>query len=213
MAQTDQAKYRSTSRPRGVSRLLGTVAFALLTLPVSAALGDDHAAVFVKKVASEAISVLTDPSLATPVRRGQFRSIILTHFDASAIARFVVGPYWSKSTPEQQQRFEQTFEGALASIYTERFYDYDGESLQIKGTRPGSPGVAVVQTTIDTPTGTKSYDVEWMVAGEPGHERLIDVVIDGVSTSKTTQQDYASVLRVSNGDLDALTSALKSKGN
>jgi ABC-type transporter MlaC component len=39
------------------------------------------------------------------------------------------------------------------------------------------------------------------------------VVIDGVSTSVTTQQDYASVLRAANGDLDVLISALKSKAN
>jgi phospholipid transport system substrate-binding protein len=189
------------------------LAIALLSLPAAAAAAQDHAAVFVQKAATEAITVLTDSALSGTARRGRFQSIILTHFDASSIARFVVGPYWSRATPDQQKRFEQVFEGALASIYTERFYDYDGESLQIKGTRPGEAGVAVVQTTIDTPTGTKSYDVQWMVAGPAGGEKLIDVVIDGVSTSKTTQQDYASVLRASNGDLDALTTALKSKVN
>ncbi len=187
------------------------LAIALLALPSAAVAVQDHAAVFVKKAATEAISVLTDSSLSSPVRRGQFQSIILNHFDAAAIARFVVGPYWARATPEQQRHFEQVFQGALASIYTERFYDYDGESLQIKDTRPGETGITVVQTTIETPTGSKSYDVDWMVAGAAGGEKLIDVVIDGVSTSKTTQQDYASVLRSSNGDLDALTAALKSK--
>jgi phospholipid transport system substrate-binding protein len=212
MAQTEQAQCLSSDRLRGLATFLTAFLLVLFTQPITAAQGD-HASVFVKKAASEAISVLTDPSLSPPLRRGQFRSIILTHFDTSAIGRFVVGRYWSRATPEQQQRFEQTFEGALASIYTERFYDYDGESLQIKGTRLGLDGIAVVQTTIATPTGAKSYDVQWMVAGEPGQEKLVDVVIDGVSTSKTTQQDYASVLRSSNGDLDALTSALQSKAN
>ena len=67
-------------------------------------------------------------------------------------------------------------------------------------------------TTVATPTGAKSYDVDWMVTGAAGKEKFLDVVIDGISTSLLTQQDYASVLGSTNGDLDALTTALKAKG-
>jgi phospholipid transport system substrate-binding protein len=104
------------------------------------------------------------------------------------------------------------FEGALANIYTERFFEYDGQSLAVKAVQPGDPGVTVVKTTVATPTGAKSYDVDWMVTGAPGKERFLDVVIDGISTSLLTQQDYASVLDSTKGDLDALTTALKAKG-
>lgn len=172
----------------------------------------DHATIFVQKAASEAIGVLQDRSLPDDERRAKFRSVIQKSFDSPAIGRLVVGPYWNASTPDQQSRFQAVFEGALANIYTDRFFDYDGRSLQITETRANSSGTSSVRTTVATPTGDKTYDVEWIVAGPAGKEKFLDVVIDGISTSITTQQDYASVLRAANGNLDALTTALRAKG-
>ena len=61
------------------------------------------------------------------------------------------------------------------------------------------------------PTGGTVYSVDWLVLGSGDHLNLIDVVIDGVSTMSTTKQDYASVLRSTNGNLDGLTSRLAEK--
>lgn len=190
-----------------------TAALFAITLYTTGAVNAaaDPAVTFVQKSATEAIAILSNRSLPDEDRRSQFRTVILKTFDAPAIARFVTEPYWTKSSPEQQSQFQTVFQGALAGIYTERFFDYDGQSLQIKATHPGDSGATVVQTTIATPTGDKSYDVDWIVAGLPGKEKFLDVVIDGISTSVTTQQDYGSVLRASNGNLETLTKALKAK--
>lgn len=185
---------------------------SLLAVGGAAALAGDPASQFVQKSAVEAIATLSNRSLPDADRRLQFRTIILKNFDAPAIGRFVVGPYWARAKPDQQTRFQAVFEGALANIYTERFFEYDGQSLNVKAVQPGDSGVTVVKTTVATPTGAKSYDVDWMVTGAPGKEKFLDVVIDGISTSLLTQQDYASVLDSTKGDLDALTTALKAKG-
>jgi phospholipid transport system substrate-binding protein len=173
----------------------------------------DPAALFVRKAAVEAIAILSNRSLQDNERRTQFRGAILRNFDAAAIARLVVEPYWARASADQQSRFQAVFAGALANIYTERFYDYDGQSLQIKSTRADASGTTIVRSTISTPTGSTVYDIDWIVTGPSGQERFLDVVIDGVSTSATTKQDYASFLRGANGNLDALSTALKAKGN
>jgi phospholipid transport system substrate-binding protein len=185
---------------------------SLLAAGGAVALAGDPASQFVQKSAVEAIAILSNRALPDADRRLQFRTIILKNFDAPAIGRFVVGPHWAKAKPDQQTRFQAVFEGALANIYTERFFEYDGQSLAVKAVQQGDPGVTVVKTTVATPTGAKSYDVDWMVTGAPGKEKFLDVVIDGISTSLLTQQDYASVLDSTKGDLDALTTALKAKG-
>ncbi len=204
------APLRAKLKP--VRVVAGSMIAAFMVTGGAVALAADSASQFVQKSAVDAIAILSNPALPDAERRLQFRTIILKNFDAPAIGRFVVGPFWGQAKPEQQSRFQAVFEGALANIYTERFFEYDGQSLSVKGTHPGDPGVTVVQTTVATPTGAKSYDVDWMVAGTAGKEKFLDVVIDGISTSLLTQQDYASVLGSSQGNLDALTTALKAKG-
>jgi phospholipid transport system substrate-binding protein len=212
------SKIPARSIPRGgpalrsIRQLAVAAAASFVLAGAAFAAVSDSATVFVQKSAVDAIAILSNRALPDADRRLQFRTILLKNFDAPAIGRFVVGPFWANAKPDQQARFQAVFEGALANIYTERFFEYDGQSLAIKGTHPGDPGVTVVQTTVATPTGDKSYDVDWMVTGAPGKEKFLDVVIDGISTSLLTQQDYASVLGSAKGNLDALTSALKAKG-
>jgi len=195
-------------------RLLGCAAVVSLLVAGGAVVAaTSQAAMFVQKAATEAIAILSNKSLADQDRRAQFRAAILKHFDAPAIGQFVVQPYWSRASPEQQSRFQSVFAGTLAKIYTDRFYDYDGQSLQIKSIQAGAPGTTMVRSTISTPTGRNVYDVDWIVTGPAGREKFLDVVIDGVSTSTTTKQDYGSFLRQANGNLDALTAALKARAN
>ena len=208
--------FRATARNhlsiiwRATSLVAAIVATACLaSRAVDAA--NNHAETFVLKSATAAIAILSNKSLPEKDRRMKFQTIILNNFDVTAIGRIVVEPYWSNAPPDQQTRFQQIFQSALANIYTERFFDYDGESLRVRGTHAGTPGSTIVQTTIATPTGYTTYDVDWVVTGPAGKEKVLDVVIDGVSTSLTTQQDYGSVLRGNNGNLDALTAALIAK--
>jgi len=190
----------------------GLTSVFLFTDTVAAA-ATDTAASFVQKAAVEAIAILSNRSIEDSERRARFRGAILRNFDAPAIARLVVEPYWARASADQQSRFQAVFAGALANIYTERFYDYDGQSLQIKSAHADASGATIVRSTISTPTGSTVYDVDWIVTGPAGREKFLDVVIDGVSTSATTKQDYASFLRGANGNLDALSAALKAKGN
>lgn len=171
----------------------------------------DTATAFVQKSANEAIVVLQKTSVPADQRKAQFKTVLLRSFDAPSIGRFVTGSYWQAANPAQQARFQSTFEAALARIYTERFFDYDGESLQVKGTHPSAGGATVVQTVVSSPGTGKTYDVDWVVSGNAGNQKFLDVVIDGVSTSMTTKQDYTSVLRSANGNLDALSTALQRK--
>ena len=186
--------------------------FLLLTSgPASAAAAALDPTAFVQSAATEAIGVLTSKTTPDAERKARFKSVILKSFDAPAVGRFVLGSYWGKANPDQQGRFQNVFKEALAQIYIERFFDYDGHSLQVVGTKPGAEGATIVQTTVGTPTGGAVYSVDWVVLSDGKRLSLLDVVIDGVSTITTTKQDYASVLRSANGNLDGLSSRLEEK--
>lgn len=197
-------------RPVKIATLFATLAIAL-AMPVAAAAAPADPVTFVKVAAQDAIGILNNTQLAGEDRKSRFRAVILKHFDAPAVGQYVLGGYWAKASPDQQSRFQNVFKEALAQIYIERFFDYDGHSLQVIGSKTGDAGATVVQSTVATPTGGTTYNVDWVVLQAGGALSLIDVVIDGVSTMSTTKQDYASVLRSTNGNLDSLTNRLAEK--
>jgi ABC-type transporter MlaC component len=187
--------------------------FALLgfgtAIGTANAAAKDHSAAFVQTKGGEAINVLSNVSLPEAARRQQFGEIILQTFDVSLVSQSVLGSYHAKATPDQLGKFQTVFKDALAQIYIGRFFDYDGRSLQVKSARLGDNGTTVVESSVANPTGSEVHTVDWVVTGTAGKERLIDVVVDGISTNATTQQDYASVLRTANGNLDVLITKLK----
>lgn len=167
--------------------------------------------IFVKSMAVNAIDVLSDRNMPAEQRRERFGNLIRQAFDAPAIARSVLAAKWATATPEQQARFLRVYERALIQIYTDRFFDYDGHSLQVVGSQAQADGMTLVRSTVATPTGSNTYNVDWIVSPLNGGQRFFDVVIDGISTNQTTRQDYMAVLLASGGDLDRLIALLEAK--
>lgn len=166
---------------------------------------------YVQSMAVGAIEVLSDRALAAERRREKFGRLILQSFDAPAIGRYVLGAKWATATPDQQDRFLRVYNRVLIQTYTDRFFDYDGHSLQVLGSQPEADGTTLVRTTVATPTGSSTYNVDWNVGSSSSGLKFIDVIIDGVSTNQTTRQDYAAVLRSSGGNVDGLISLLEAK--
>ncbi len=210
------AKQNVPRKPASITGAFAAVAivavfglgFGADTAPAAAAASTPFTA-FVQAKGAEAIGVLSNASVPEADRRKQFSSIVLQTFDVSLVGQAVLGSYLAKASPDQLARFQAVFKDALAQIYIGRFFDYDGQSLQVKGSRQGDGGTTIVESSVATPTGSNVHNVDWVVSGTSGKERLIDVVVDGVSTNTTTQQDYDSVLRSANGNLDALTARLQ----
>lgn len=202
----DMARYLRT----GAAAAL--LAFATLGLPAaSGAVSPDAATGFVQTVGVRSMGILSDKSAKADDRRQRFAEVILANFDAAGIGRFVLGAHWTKASSAQQQAFLKVFDRALVKTYTDRFFDYDGNSLKVIGTQAGSLESMLIKTTVADPLRGETYKVDWMVIGSDGGEKLFDVIVDGVSTTITIRAEYQSVLAGNGGDLDKLTAALDAK--
>jgi len=189
-----------------VAGLIVPVLFA--SIHHASALSTNKSVRYVEQTAVRSIRVLADKKISKTARRQKFQKIVITSFDVPAVARYVTGSAWRKSTKQQKIRFTSIFRLALAQIYTARFFKYDAGSLRTRGTKPMKNGFTLVRSVVSTPTKNGHYNVDWLVRDKAGKQRFIDVIIDGISTNKTTKQDYFSVLHANKGNLDMLTDRL-----
>jgi phospholipid transport system substrate-binding protein len=188
---------------------IGILACALTSLPARSS--SEGARQFVDTSAKQGIQILSNRAASDADRRAQFATVVLAAFDSDGIGRLVVGPAWATATPEQQARFQAVFKRALVNIYLERFFDYDGESLRTFGAAPTANDAMIVTSTVSTPSGSGKHNLEWLVVRRAGQQKILDVTIDGVSTTATTASDYQSVLRATGGNFDRLIGLLDAK--
>src|SRR5690242_10303375 len=181
-------------------------AAALLSTPSWAA---PDLSAFVNEVANEAITSLSKADPTDPARAAALKPILLKYFDMPGMAKHVLGAYWKKITPEQQEAFVGQFTNYIASVYGQRFKAYKGQKLEVKRVRDEGAR-AVVFTAVAEGSEDAGARVDWEINN--GAQPLIsDIRVEGLSLSDTHRQEFTSVLSQHNGDIGALMGILKNK--
>jgi phospholipid transport system substrate-binding protein len=191
-------------------RLLATAIFVLVTGSASAfsAPADTGTAEFVRTLGNEALGVIRAD---TPPAQKQvfFHQLLQQNFDLPGIARFVLGPHWRTASEPEKQEFLRLFEDYIVRVYSEKFAQYHGETLQVNGSRADPEG-ALVTSEIVRPGGAPPIKVDWRLSTRDGLYKVSDVIIDGVSMGVTERSEIAAMIQRSGG-MQGLLAAMREK--
>jgi phospholipid transport system substrate-binding protein len=166
-------------------------------------------AMVIANLGNEAIQVLgknVDPHL----RVVRFHQLFQENFDVPGIARFVLGRYWRLATAQQQQDFSRLFTNYIALVYANQLAQYNGERLQVTGTRPASDGELVASQIIRN-DGHPPAQVDWLMTAQNGTYKINDVIVEGISMAVTERSEFAAVIQRNGGQLQGLITALRQK--
>lgn len=137
------------------------------------------------------------------------RPTVDAHVDVALVAKFCLGRYWNRASPDQQARYTQVFHSVMLATIAGHIGEYKGVSYSINGLRPAGEDVAVA-TTILRPNAP-AVDVQWVVSSKSGAPKIVDLIAEGTSMRLTQRQDYMSFLSANGGSIDALITAMQAK--
>lgn len=185
---------------------------ALLLHSVAARGGDfgDGARIFIIELAERANTLLSDDSITPMERRDRFRSMFKESFDVPEVARFVLGRYWRKATPEERDEYLRLFEELVVGTWAPRFADYEKDKFTIVGSRAEGSDFARVSSVLSFGQ-SDSIRVDWWIGRHDNTYRIVDIVVEGVSMRVTHRSEFGSVIRNNGGRLDGLLQALRKK--
>jgi phospholipid transport system substrate-binding protein len=189
--------------------LLMTAAAAAAFFSVPAFAATDLSA-FVNQIADEAITTLSNANPTDTARAAALKPILLKYFDMPDMAKHVLGAYWKKISPEQQQAFIGQFTNYMASVYGQRFKAYKGQKLEVKRVRDQG-ALATVFTAVAEGSEDAGARVDWEVKNDGPEPLVVDIRVEGLSLADTHRQEFTSVLSQHNGDITALMGILKNK--
>lgn len=182
----------------------GTLAFA--AAPEAAP--DPRA--FIDSLGGEVLTIIKSPNLSVAQRQQKFRDLFSQEFDVPTIGRFVVGRYWNRAAPDEQQKYLDTFRDYVAAIYAAQFSHYQGEGFKTTNIRSLGSDESIVKSEIDRP-GNPPIALDFRVKGSPGSYKIVDVIVEGVSLIVTKRDEFSSVLAQEGltGVMKRMQSALK----
>ena len=187
----------------------GLVLFGWSFAPAAQASTDPSA--FIEEVSSKAITEMAPAAQETDKQRAaKLKPLLEQYFDMPAIARYMLGTYWRKATPEEQTEFTGVLTDFLALAYGKRFATYTGHEMDIGRVRDEGDGRSIVFSTVKLPSGEPAR-VDWTIDQAGDSFKIADVKVEGLSLADTHRQEFASVISRNSGSVSALIKVLKQK--
>ena len=195
-----------TGLPR---RLAMAAAFSCLGL-ADAAAADGKASTmdFVQSLGERVVRELTSPEVSDSERVKRLRRILTESFDAPAVGRFVLGPYYRRASEAQFREFLKLYEIYVAHNYAGLFKKYDGEKIRFSRERELGDGSVVVYGEIIQTSGPP-VNTEIRVHRADGGYKALDIKVEGVSMPLTHRKQFASVINQRGGQVQGLIDALR----
>jgi len=186
------------------------IALLVLTLSVPAAASDtDPAAKVVEKLHAELLGVMKQAdALGYKGRYQRLAPVVTSSYDISFISKVVVGRYWSKFSPEQQEQFVNTFTKLSIATYANQFNGYSGEHFKTISAEESTRGRLLIKTVLIKSNG-EEVELDYMLHQKERQWQIINVIAQGVSDLSLKRAQYTSYLK-KNG-FDGLLQKIKEK--
>lgn len=165
---------------------------------------------FIQSIANETVSVLQDESLQTDQRTERLGALFNRHFAVEEIAQFVLGRHWRTASESERETYVELFRDFIVFGYAQRFGDFAGERLRVRGASAVDDNTAIVNSEIVRPGQQSNVRVDWRVMETNGSFQIHDVVVEGVSMAQTQRSDFAATIR-QRGSVAGLNQALQQK--
>lgn len=196
---------------RAVTAAPGTTSGPAPVMVAASSHGDEialGAERFVDNLAQEGIGFLGNKGMSHEDRKAAFKKLLGNKFDMQTIGRFALGRYWQTASPDQRKEYLNLFQSMTIEVYSQRFSDYQGQSLKVRGSRPEGKSDTLVNTVIVQDSGPE-VKVDWRVRQKDGGYKVVDVIVEGVSMAVTQRSDFASVIQRGGGKLEVLLTHLR----
>lgn len=162
----------------------------------------------VKAIGDEAVATLADKSLSEVQKQERFEKFLDSSFDMKRIGRFVLGQYWRDATGAEQTEFLNVFRDYMVTSYAEKIGSYSGENLEIKDATSLNDKESLVHSVIVRPNGPP-IKLDWRVRKTNDGEKIVDVIIEGISMAQTHRSEFASVVSQPGVGVEGLINKLK----
>lgn len=181
-----------------------------VALPGAAlALNESQARQLIEGLVQEINRVIASGKSETAMYR-DFERIFARYSDTSYIAAYALGVDGRTASRSQKRAFSDAFQTYVARKYGQRFREFIGGRLEVRGVKQVKNWYEVKTTAFLK--GESPFEVTFLVSDRTGRDLFFNMFIEGVNLLLTERTEIGAMLDRRGGNLDALISDLVKLG-
>ena len=130
--------------------------------------------------------------------------------DINGIGYYTLGAYRKNINEDQKKEYSNLFEQYFLKSFASRLAEYSNPEIEVLSKKKLNENYTIVSSIL---VGTKQrpeVKIDWRIYTKNPEIPLIrDLIIEGLSLVRTQKEEFSSIIKSNDGDINALFSTLK----
>ncbi len=165
--------------------------------------------IFVQSTVNRASQILGN-NISKEKKIEELKLVAKDTVDIKGIGLYTLGKYRKSISEEQKVKYNDLFEKYFLKSFASRLAEYSNPKIEVKNQEVINDSYTIVTSVLVATDERPEVRIDWRVYTKNPDKPLIrDLIIEGLSLARTQKEEFSSIIKSNNEDLDALFSNLE----
>ena len=158
----------------------------------------------IKEVVDEASRILSssDPVEAKIIN---LNDLAENNVDINRIAKYTLGKHRKTISDEEINKYFKLYKKYFLKNFSSRLIDYTNPEIIIVDENVINENFTIVNTILEATSKNPELKISWrVITKNPNKPLILDLLIEGLSLAKAQKEEFNSIIKNSDGDINAL---------
>ena len=134
----------------------------------------------------------------------------MENVDIQALGLYTLGNIRKEVDQNTLEMYQKLFQKYFLKSLTSRLTDYSSQKFEVVDSTQKSSNYTIVNSKIAESVKSPEIKIDWRVYTKNPDKPLIrDLIVEGLSLARTQKEEFASILKTNNNDINALIQKLE----
>ncbi len=125
--------------------------------------------------------------------------------DIKGIGFYTLGKYRKEITEQQKKKYSNLFESYFLKSFSSRLSEYSNPKINVVSKDKKNEKYTIVSSILVATKDRPEIKIDWRIYTKNPEKPLIrDLIIEGLSLARTQKEEFASIIKSNDGQIDAL---------
>ena len=130
--------------------------------------------------------------------------------DITGIGNYTLGAYRKSISKEQINEYKLLFEQYFLKSFSSRLAEYSNPEIEVISKKKISDNYTIVSSVLVSTEQRPEVKIDWRIyTKNPENPKIRDLIIEGLSLTRTQKEEFSSIIQSNDGDINALFKSLK----
>ena len=165
--------------------------------------------VFVQSTVNRASKILSE-NLSKEDKIEKLKQIATETVDIKGIGFYTLGPIRKTLNQNQKDKYTELFEQYFLKSFASRLAEYTNPEIDVLNKEVLNEKYTIVNSLLKGTSERPEIKIDWRIyTKNPDNPLIRDLIIEGLSLARTQKEEFSSILKSNNDDINFLFKSLK----